>query len=167
MSVNSAAVLGALFTVRPACAWRGALCVRGYAQCRQPCCTRPAAAGVHLTLLCAAPAPHRAHTQFGAAPRPRTLGLQSYGPDVKTLGLCPPTPNCISTAEELNDPDHFVPPWTYNPQVAGGAGRRVDEAAVAVVGKRCWTAQLHHHPAQGTRLSPCPRHRMAAACASP
>ena len=33
-----------------------------------------------------------------------------------TLGLCPRTPNCISTAEEANDPGHYVPPWTYAPE---------------------------------------------------
>jgi uncharacterized protein (DUF1499 family) len=35
---------------------------------------------------------------WGAVARPNTLGVQSYGANVKTLGLCPPTPNCISTA---------------------------------------------------------------------
>ncbi|KAF8063649.1 IPK2 [Scenedesmus sp. PABB004] len=58
---------------------------------------------------------------WGAVPRPDTLGVQSYGA-VKTLGLCPPTPNCISTAEELNDPEHYVPAWTYNPE--DGRGRK-------------------------------------------
>lgn len=28
------------------------------------------------------------------------------GGGARTLGLCPPTPNCISTAEELNDIGH-------------------------------------------------------------
>lgn len=32
------------------------------------------------------------------------------------LGLCPKTPNCISTAEEANDEGHYVPPWTYAPE---------------------------------------------------
>ncbi len=45
--------------------------------------------------------------------RPRSLGLQRLGAS-QTLGLCPRTPNCISTAEEANDPGHYVPPWTYN-----------------------------------------------------
>jgi uncharacterized protein (DUF1499 family) len=58
---------------------------------------------------------------WGAVARPNTLGIQSYGTDVKTLGLCPPTPNCISTAEEMNDPAHFVAPWTYNPQDGRGS----------------------------------------------
>jgi hypothetical protein len=35
---------------------------------------------------------------WGAVARPNTLGVQSYGANIKTLGLCPPTPNCISTA---------------------------------------------------------------------
>jgi uncharacterized protein (DUF1499 family) len=41
--------------------------------------------------------------------------VQSFG-GFGSLGLCPRTPNCISTAEEANDPGHFVPPWTYNPE---------------------------------------------------
>ncbi len=45
---------------------------------------------------------------IGAAARPKNLGVQDYGGGVKTLNLCPPTPNCISTAEEMNDPGHFV-----------------------------------------------------------
>lgn len=51
--------------------------------------------------------------------RPSYLGVQKNPP---ALALCPPTPNCISTSEELNDPSHFVPPWTYNPQ--DGRGRK-------------------------------------------
>lgn len=38
-------------------------------------------------------------------------GLQDYGGGLRTLSLCPPTPNCISTAEEANDPQHYVPQW--------------------------------------------------------
>lgn len=38
-------------------------------------------------------------------------GLQDYGGGLRTLGLCPPSPNCISTAEEANDPQHYVPQW--------------------------------------------------------
>lgn len=53
---------------------------------------------------------------WGAVERPKTLGIQKYGRDVKTLGLCPPTPNCISTAEEINDEKHYVPAWTFNPE---------------------------------------------------
>lgn len=65
--------------------------------------------------------------------RPNTLGVQAYGPDVKTLGLCPPTPNCISTAEEMNDPGHYVAPWTYNPQVClwGGRGQAGGQGGLA------------------------------------
>jgi hypothetical protein len=36
---------------------------------------------------------------------------QDYGGGLKTLALCPPSPNCISTAEEANDPQHYVPQW--------------------------------------------------------
>lgn len=53
---------------------------------------------------------------IGAAPRPSGLGVQSYGGGIKTLALCPPSPNCISTAEEANDMTHYVPSWNYNPQ---------------------------------------------------
>ena len=73
---------------------------------------------------------------WGAVARPKNLGLQTVGkallsghrllalhneadhawaaavgPSTKTLGLCPTTPNCISTAEEANDEAHYVPPW--------------------------------------------------------
>eukprot|EP00252_Welwitschia_mirabilis_P023105 TRINITY_DN6451_c0_g1_i1.p1 TRINITY_DN6451_c0_g1~~TRINITY_DN6451_c0_g1_i1.p1 ORF type:complete len:281 (+),score=48.54 TRINITY_DN6451_c0_g1_i1:124-843(+) len=43
--------------------------------------------------------------------KPKFLGVQKNPP---SLALCPATPNCISTAEELNDPSHYVPPWNYN-----------------------------------------------------
>lgn len=59
---------------------------------------------------------------WGAAPRPDTVGIQDYGSGVKTLNLCPPSPNCISTAEEANDMSHYVPSWTYNPEE--GRGRK-------------------------------------------
>eukprot|EP00243_Klebsormidium_subtile_P004410 TRINITY_DN18392_c0_g1_i1.p1 TRINITY_DN18392_c0_g1~~TRINITY_DN18392_c0_g1_i1.p1 ORF type:complete len:242 (+),score=29.28 TRINITY_DN18392_c0_g1_i1:41-727(+) len=49
---------------------------------------------------------------------PSNLGFQRDPPGLK---LCPPSPNCISTSEEANDPSHFVPAWTYNPQ--DGRGR--------------------------------------------
>jgi uncharacterized protein (DUF1499 family) len=47
---------------------------------------------------------------IGAVERPKGLGVQDYGGGVATLALCPATPNCISTAEELNDIGHYVPP---------------------------------------------------------
>lgn len=59
---------------------------------------------------------------WGTAPKPSNLGVQDYGGGLKTLSLCPPSPNCISTAEEANDLTHFVPPWTYNPEE--GRGRK-------------------------------------------
>ncbi|KAJ9517662.1 hypothetical protein QJQ45_025141 [Haematococcus lacustris] len=58
---------------------------------------------------------HRTGEQLADAP--------DYGGGVKTLALCPSTPNCVSTAEEANDPQHYIPPWTYNPQ-DGPRGRQ-------------------------------------------
>eukprot|EP00899_Mesostigma_viride_P019483 jgi/Mesvir1/27536/Mv07295-RA.1 len=57
--------------------------------------------------------------------RPSTLGIRR---DVATLGLCPPTPNCVSTAEEINDPAHFIPPWTYNPEEGRGRKKPITQA---------------------------------------
>ena len=59
----------------------------------------PTAAGLFLGAL----------FTWGAAPRPKGLGVTDYGSGVKSLGLCPATPNCISTAEAANDLDHYVP----------------------------------------------------------
>lgn len=56
---------------------------------------------------------------WGAAPTPSTIGLADYG-QFKSLSLCPPSPNCISTAEEANDMTHYVPQWTYNPEEGRG-----------------------------------------------
>lgn len=50
--------------------------------------------------------------------KPKYLGVQKNPP---SLALCPATSNCITTAEELNDPSHYVPPWNYNPE--DGRGR--------------------------------------------
>jgi uncharacterized protein (DUF1499 family) len=58
---------------------------------------------------------------IGATPRPPNVGVQDYGGGLKSLSLCPPSPNCISTAEEANDPTHYVPQWSYNPE--DGRGR--------------------------------------------
>ncbi|KAI8467803.1 MAG: hypothetical protein J3K34DRAFT_429293 [Monoraphidium minutum] len=58
---------------------------------------------------------------WGAVDRPTNLGIIDYGGGARTLGLCPPTPNCISTAEELNDIGHYAPPLTYNPQDGRGS----------------------------------------------
>jgi uncharacterized protein (DUF1499 family) len=41
-----------------------------------------------------------------------------YG--VKTLALCPPTPNCLATSEEGNDLKHYAPNWQYNPEDGRG-----------------------------------------------
>lgn len=56
---------------------------------------------------------------WGAAPTPSNIGLSDYG-QFKSLSLCPPSPNCISTAEEANDMTHYVPQWTYNPEEGRG-----------------------------------------------
>lgn len=57
---------------------------------------------------------------WGTTERPSSLGVVDYGGGVRTLGLCPPSPNCISTAEEMADFGHFAPPLTYNPQDGRG-----------------------------------------------
>lgn len=53
---------------------------------------------------------------WGASPRPSGLGVTDYGSGVKSLGLCPATKNCISTAEAANDMNHYVPGWNYAPE---------------------------------------------------
>ena len=47
---------------------------------------------------------------WGTVPRPSGLGVRDFKGQ-KSLGLCPPTPNCVSTAEEANDPKHYIPQW--------------------------------------------------------
>ena len=56
---------------------------------------------------------------WGASPTPSNIGLSDYG-EFKSLALCPPSPNCISTSEEANDMTHYVPQWTYNPEEGRG-----------------------------------------------
>ncbi|XP_065859427.1 uncharacterized protein [Euphorbia lathyris] len=51
--------------------------------------------------------------------KPEYLGVQK---NQQTLALCPATKNCISTAENINDLTHYVPPWNYN----GGRKRPVN-----------------------------------------
>jgi hypothetical protein len=46
---------------------------------------------------------------WGAVDRPKNLGVTDYGGGVKLLGLCPPTPNCISTSEDIEG-THYAPP---------------------------------------------------------
>ncbi|GLJ46403.1 hypothetical protein SUGI_0977930 [Cryptomeria japonica] len=55
---------------------------------------------------------------FGGT-KPNYICVQKNPP---SLALCPATQNCISTAEELNDLSHYVPPWNYNPE--DGRGRK-------------------------------------------
>ncbi|KAK9916060.1 hypothetical protein WJX75_007987 [Coccomyxa subellipsoidea] len=64
---------------------------------------------------------------FGAAPRPNVLGVKDYS-GFKTLGLCPSTNNCVSTAEEANDISHFIPPWTYNSEESKRKGVRKSQS---------------------------------------
>nr|CAD1844352.1 unnamed protein product [Ananas comosus var. bracteatus] len=45
--------------------------------------------------------------------KPSYLGVQKSPP---SLALCPATNNCISTSEEISDPNHYAPPWNYNPE---------------------------------------------------
>jgi hypothetical protein len=69
--------------------------------------------GVHaLFSQLAAAALAAAYWQPSAA-----LELQNTaaGSNTRTLGLCPQTPNCISTAEEVNDAKHYVPGWCGPP----------------------------------------------------
>lgn len=45
--------------------------------------------------------------------KPNYLGVQKNPP---SLALCPATNNCLSTSEDMNDLNHFAPPWNYNPE---------------------------------------------------
>ena len=56
----------------------------------------------------------------GGGGRPRDLGVQDYGGGRKSLGLCPPAPSCVSTAEDPADRAHYVPPWNFNPALGRG-----------------------------------------------
>eukprot|EP01025_Chloroclados_australasicus_P034319 TRINITY_DN350_c0_g2_i1.p2 TRINITY_DN350_c0_g2~~TRINITY_DN350_c0_g2_i1.p2 ORF type:complete len:219 (-),score=19.62 TRINITY_DN350_c0_g2_i1:118-774(-) len=65
---------------------------------------------------------------FGAVDPPKdTIGIVDYGAGVKTLHLCPRTPNCVTTAEEANDLSHYAPQWTYNPEDGRGRKNPVDQ----------------------------------------
>lgn len=68
---------------------------------------------------------------FNGAP-PTNLGLKDYG-KFKSLALCPPTPNCISTAEEANDYSHFVPAWTYKGKKPKTQEQAMEELKAAVL----------------------------------
>merc|ERR1712170_214638 len=82
----------------------------------------------------------------GAAPKPSTsrralrlvvratepdaeeAGSQGVHAEQQQLNLCPPTPNCVSTAEEANDLAHYIPQWTYNPEEGRGKKAPVTQA---------------------------------------
>ena len=74
-------------------------------------------------------------------------GVRRFGL-FQTLALCPASKSCISTAEEANDPAHYVPPWDYNAgrKLLGAADRSqaMAELKAAVVGTRPdgWTATV-------------------------
>lgn len=55
--------------------------------------------------------------------RPKNLGVGSFNGMSTGLSLCPPSPNCVGTADEFNDSLHYVPAWTYNDEekIARGA----------------------------------------------
>ena len=108
-------------------------------QCASQCCNSgsnnrsggrepPPLAAPRPSTLTLRPCPHTIHRRelvlhsvnvavlgamfnWGATPRPSNIGVQDYGGGLKTLGLCPPSPHCISTAEEANAPEHYVPQW--------------------------------------------------------
>lgn len=55
--------------------------------------------------------PHAATCSHGSITLRPSCCPQDYGGNIKTLALCPSTPNCIATSEEANDPNHYVPAW--------------------------------------------------------
>ena len=66
-----------------------------------------------------------------AAPVPNNLGVGEFNGIVTGLSLCPPTPNCVGTSDEFNDPVHYIPAWTYNDEEKvkrGGTETTRDEA---------------------------------------
>lgn len=69
---------------------------------------------------------------WGFAPRPSGLGPRDVN-GTKALSLCPPTPNCISTAEEANDEKHYVPQWSFNPPGRKGPKKSAAEAMADLV----------------------------------
>jgi len=67
--------------------------------------------------------------------RPTNLGVGSFNGMSTGLSLCPPSPNCVGTADEFNDSLHYVPAWTYNDEekiARGGAEATRTSAAQAL-----------------------------------
>lgn len=64
--------------------------------------------------------------------KPQNLGVQSFNGETIGLALCPSTPNCVGTADEFSDAQHYVPAWTYvdEEKVARGAARTTREEAM-------------------------------------
>ena len=46
---------------------------------------------------------------FGVVKRKKPVGVVDYGGGVKSLYVCPPTPNCIGTSDLPGD-EHYAPP---------------------------------------------------------
>jgi len=61
----------------------------------------------------------------GAADAPR-LGVSSFNGVITGLTLCPSTPNCVGSADELNDQEHYIPAWTYVDPEAVARGKAAD-----------------------------------------
>ena len=61
--------------------------------------------------------------------RPTTLGVQTFNGETIGLALCPPSPNCVGTADEFSDVQHYVPAWTYaDEEKAARGGPRTSKA---------------------------------------
>jgi len=72
------------------------------------------------------------------APVPANLGVGEFNGIVTGLSLCPPTPNCVSTADEFNDPVHYIPAWRYNDEEKikrGGGKETTREEAMATLAR--------------------------------
>lgn len=64
--------------------------------------------------------------------RPKNLGVGSFNGMSTGLSLCPPSPNCVGTADEFNDSLHYVPAWTYNDEEKIARGAEATSAAQAL-----------------------------------
>lgn len=71
------------------------------------------ATAVAAALLLVSCTPANAAVFHFVGKRPANIGVNVE----RYLSLCPPTPNCISSQENVYD-NHYVPSWTYNNPVA-------------------------------------------------
>lgn len=76
------------------------------------------ATAVAAALLLVSSAPVDAAVFHFSGTRPANIGVTAE----RYLSLCPPTPNCISSQENVYD-QHYVPSWTYNAPGAGSDSR--------------------------------------------